>query len=283
MSPVWLHFDAKYRLSDVGLARELAGDEEEETSEPVRDDLLKMHVYRDAIRRSVGSFVLYPGPVEASPPYQVYHELLPGVGAFALRPGESIELRTSPLAEFLDAVLSHVASVATQDRRHRYWQGISFQEATPPREFGWEPIEGLPPADTKVLLGFVRSDAHMRWISATHLYNLRADAGRDGAVTIDAPEVGADVLLLYDAQGVRDVWLLSGLAELRTSDQVRLLGYPNPRGSYICLKLGQRLSSPSLPEIGRPQLESLLASLGSRFTVPTVTTWSTLSESVSTG
>lgn len=98
---VWLHFDAKYRVEDLG---ELFGAkpatkadedtqllEDEEAAarrgETKRADLLKMHAYRDAIRRSVGAYVLYPG-TEREECRTHYHEILPGLGAFALRPTE---------------------------------------------------------------------------------------------------------------------------------------------------------------------------------------------------
>lgn len=55
-----------------------------------RGDLLKMHTYNDAIRRTVGSYVLYPGNEynsERNEQATVYDEILLGVGAFAIRPG----------------------------------------------------------------------------------------------------------------------------------------------------------------------------------------------------
>ncbi len=61
IAPVWLHFDAKYKLSDFGLLKDVAGVDEDLIDQPVRDDLLKMHVYLGAIRRTVGSYVLFPG------------------------------------------------------------------------------------------------------------------------------------------------------------------------------------------------------------------------------
>ena len=165
LPPVWLHFDAKYRLSDYGLVAELAPDEAADPQlEPVKDDLLKMHVYLSAIRRSVGSYVLYPGSQQDERRYRSYRELIPGIGAFALRPQQSGAL-TSHLSEFLDHVLDHLASVATEDRRYRYWEAISHDPGLEPiGSFGWEPLEGVPPADTRVVVGFVRSGAHRRWI-----------------------------------------------------------------------------------------------------------------------
>ena len=96
--PIVLHFDAKYR---VNLKAELFGlDNEVVDDDPnlpqddlrregaLRGDLLKMHSYRDAIRRSAGAYVIYPGDDDPSVREQFteYQELLPGLGAFVLRP-----------------------------------------------------------------------------------------------------------------------------------------------------------------------------------------------------
>ena len=98
----YIHFDAKYRITDL---RSIIGlDENEMTEEQIeeeveddkqdsvtktykRGDLLKMHTYNDAIRRTVGSYVLYPGDFDSKTKiYRLFEEVLPGVGAFAIRP-----------------------------------------------------------------------------------------------------------------------------------------------------------------------------------------------------
>ena len=69
---VHIHFDAKYRVENIP---ELFGDEDDNLSEEKaqekrgnykRADLLKMHAYRDAIRRSEGAYILYPGGTNES-------------------------------------------------------------------------------------------------------------------------------------------------------------------------------------------------------------------------
>ena len=98
----YIHFDAKYRITDF---RSFIGpDENEMTDEQIKEevendkqnsvtntykrgDLLKMHTYNDAIRRTVGSYVLYPGDFESKTKnYRLFEEVLPGVGAFAIKP-----------------------------------------------------------------------------------------------------------------------------------------------------------------------------------------------------
>jgi hypothetical protein len=73
---VHVHFDAKYRVEDIeglfgpsdeGVSEaELAERFEKEEKDELegnykRQDLLKMHAYRDAIKRSQGAYVIYPG------------------------------------------------------------------------------------------------------------------------------------------------------------------------------------------------------------------------------
>jgi|GEM_PF-422763 hypothetical protein len=98
----YIHFDAKYRITDlrsfIGTGESDVTDEQikEEVEEDKQDsitntykhgDLLKMHTYNDAIRRTVGSFVLYPGEFDSKTKnYRLFEEVLPGVGAFAIKP-----------------------------------------------------------------------------------------------------------------------------------------------------------------------------------------------------
>jgi predicted component of viral defense system (DUF524 family) len=68
-----LHFDAKYRLNALSESFE-------------REDLQKMHAYRDAIRGTMGAFVLYPG--SHTQRWSLTKTGWPSVGAFSLRPNQ---------------------------------------------------------------------------------------------------------------------------------------------------------------------------------------------------
>jgi predicted component of viral defense system (DUF524 family) len=89
-----LHFDAKYRIDNIEEYFGLGADEEsleKEKQESVmgkykRGDILKMHSYKDAIRRSYGAFVVYPGNAEKK--WRELYSIIPGIGAFPLRPQE---------------------------------------------------------------------------------------------------------------------------------------------------------------------------------------------------
>ena len=94
---IHLHFDAKYSVDQY---KELFGDPEididaekhnQRAGKYTRGDLLKMHAYKDAIRRSMGAYVLYPGRGSGHCEFlwQEYHEVIPGLGAFSIRPDDA--------------------------------------------------------------------------------------------------------------------------------------------------------------------------------------------------
>jgi hypothetical protein len=277
IAPVWLHFDAKYKLSDFGLLKDVAGIDEGFSHQPVRDDLLKMHAYLGAIRRTVGSYVLFPGEAQTKDPFRAYTELLPGLGAFSLRPVAGGP-DTQVLKTFLENVLTHVASVATQERRHRYWEPQIFPTGLPaPGLEGHEPIKGLPPADTSVLLGFVRSDAQLDWVLRTRLYNMRADVERNGSVSVGGREAAAQILVLYDASKVLGTWRLSGLASVLTRAQLLSLGYSSPRGeAYVCVHLVETIRDQLGRGIDHGQITRLAETVGRPFGSPALVSWATL-------
>jgi predicted component of viral defense system (DUF524 family) len=100
----FIHFDAKFRIADLDLRR--AGDYEnsdgttEEDDDAEKEDVYKMHTYNEAIRGTAASVILFPGyqPAEGglSQSFAKYRELIPGVGALAISPGNH-EVRSKAL------------------------------------------------------------------------------------------------------------------------------------------------------------------------------------------
>jgi predicted component of viral defense system (DUF524 family) len=84
-----------------------------------RADLYKMHTYNEAIRRTVGSYVLYPGPTSSGHSrFERYHEIIPGIGAFAMRPIAEGEPRgLDAVCDFIQQILSHQLDRFTQSHR----------------------------------------------------------------------------------------------------------------------------------------------------------------------
>ena len=132
---VHIHLDAKYRVENLDAlfgGRDSDDVDEEEPKSPgnyKRQDLLKMHAYRDAIKRSEGAYVLYPGDENCRLaqfrsekagadrwPHTMwgFHEILPGLGAFAIAPDEEGEAHgLRELGIFLDEILANLCNRAS--------------------------------------------------------------------------------------------------------------------------------------------------------------------------
>lgn len=142
---VHVHFDAKYRVDKLpGFTNggedndEAINDidlEDQRRTAPKYEDLLKMHAYRDAIRRTGGAYVLYPGNEDSNQePYKsFYHEILPGLGAFAIRPNENGEATgISGLTNFLDKIVEHLCNQTSAYEQSRTKEAVireGFEQA----------------------------------------------------------------------------------------------------------------------------------------------------------
>ncbi|MEX2607926.1 MAG: DUF2357 domain-containing protein [Kiritimatiellia bacterium] len=218
-----VHFDAKYKVDRlVELFGEDGdpGDEEEASDKNSykRTDLLKMHAYRDAIRRSAGAYVLYPGAdAKEQAPFQGFHELLPGLGAFPLRP-DSVDDGTAAITRFLKEVVAHVCNRASQYEQQT-WQTYRIHKGPPPDQVrealpetaGDIGERGTPAAETPVLVGYCKSEDHIEWIQKHALYNFRTGSG-PGSLSLGPGVSDARYLLLH------------GPGELETSRLYRVKG-----------------------------------------------------------
>ncbi len=178
---VHVHFDAKYRVDKLG---ELLSDETDEdafseapdnATAAKYTDLLKMHAYRDAIRRTAGAYVLYPGnPDGGNKEFQGFHEVLPGLGAFAISPDKDGKPKgIVKLSEFLDKVIAHLAHRTTARERVTYHVWDAYRPITlpPPTDsetireskeaYGTAQYRALPPAEEIVLVAWYQNDAQL--------------------------------------------------------------------------------------------------------------------------
>jgi len=283
---VWVHFDAKYRIDRVDQiftdALEVSAEDEggapSKGGRAKREDLLKMHAYRDAIRRSAGSYVLYPGPNEpqANTSYRRFHEVLPGIGAFALKPSQTGQAEgVEALRSFVEDVITHHASLLTQQRRGRYWEGVSFSARSLPGGIsGWQPTRRHPAADTPALLGYVRSAQHLAWILRLGRYNLRLGS-RKGAVGVESSESRVEVLVLSGPSMTRPrVFIVQPPPEIWSRSDLISTGYGAPGGDvYLCLVIDQEIPVSAEKE---EELSLRVARFSSKDGSPTVTTWSNL-------
>jgi predicted component of viral defense system (DUF524 family) len=198
-----IHFDAKYKVNnfydlvkDIETEEELNNlkiDERKGTFKNV--DLLKMHAYKDAIRRTGGAYVLYPGEGEDKP-FRGFHELIPGLGAFVIKPNKD-DKDKEHLKTFLRNVIANFIDRASQREHvavkvydiHKNNKSDTLKEPIP------EYIDGkkLIPSEVFVLVGYYKDETHLSWIIEKELYNVRY--GDKYALSPD--EIGANYLLLY--------------------------------------------------------------------------------------
>lgn len=136
----YIHFDAKYRVTDLTsfigkdeTTEKIDNDFNEEKTEEIvntykRGDLLKMHTYNDAIRRTIGSYVLYPGNAsQKGYVFRLYDEILPGVGAFALKPGIQKQ-GEEVLRDFILKLINQKVERSSRLNRMKYYSDMVIQE-----------------------------------------------------------------------------------------------------------------------------------------------------------
>jgi predicted component of viral defense system (DUF524 family) len=283
---VWLHFDAKYRadrLIDLFGSDETSGDNDTVTATAKRDDLLKMHAYRDSIRRSAGAYVMYPG--DQAEQFSQYHELLPGLGAFALRPAENGDANgLEVLKQFLSDVLQHTASQYTQHERSRYWNEVSFRHKPAGPISGFvAPFLSRPPDDVTVLIGYVKSEAHLEWVIKNRLYNLRADRSRRGSVAAERTELSSDFVLLYGDWSYKTFLMkIAGPPLLLDAQRLTDIEYPMPGGNeYLCLPVDDVSHDSTHFEISLSAINRLRVSKGLQRGLPFSISWAELIDAAS--
>ena len=236
---VHIHFDAKYRVNkvDLGLDESVNEDEisenllnekkEQEEGIYKRADLLKMHAYKDAIRRTSGAYILYPGTVQRR--LKGFHEIIPGLGAFCLTPSNYDEELTT-LQVFLLKIVEHMLDRTSQRERMSYYMNHVYN--TPSKQIHEQMPEpagdnrDFLPDDTWVVLGYVKNKKHLEWIRKTGLYNFRTGT-QNGSVRLSQSLVSSRYILLHThGESVELVRLADeGPRVFRRSDLLHM-GYP---------------------------------------------------------
>lgn len=203
---VHVHFDAKYKIANLTdlLNKESTEDintEKEDNRKGIykNADLLKMHAYKDAIRRTGGAYVLYPGNTSINK--KGFHEIIPGLGAFPVRPSKTDD-GISELKDFILEIINHFVNRASQREKIAY-RTYDVYKNKPEKEDEVNEIlpetygenRSLIPDDTFVLVGFYKKES-LDWIIKSGLYNARADSIR-GSLRLGPGETGAKYILLH--------------------------------------------------------------------------------------
>ncbi len=240
---VYVHFDAKYRVERLA---ELFGSDDADAEERQerrgtwkRADLLKMHAYRDAIRRTQGAYILYPGD-DVPSKFSGFREILPGLGAFVMKPG-SIDV---DLKKFIYDVVDHVCNRATARERYTYHANRVYEQ--PPEYRVRQQIperesktmrRHAPPAETFVLVGYCKSKMHLEWIKNSNFYNCRMDE-ESGSLELTPQIAAAKYLLLDFGNGRTEPGLMQmtkGGPRVFSREALMCAGYPEAtdRESYL--------------------------------------------------
>jgi hypothetical protein len=247
----------------------------------LRADLLKMHAYRDAIRRSCGAYVLYPGDDDQlkQRPFSEYHELLPGLGAFVLRPMPGgVAYGTEALRRFLNRVLDHMAARLTQHERGRYWAQEVYGERQPTTYRAMDLADGLPTPDTSVLLGYVESSEHWDWIRLQHTYSVSTDV-RPGSVAQNADTLYSQLLVLYCPKtGAVALARIVSAPELVSKAAMKNAGYPDPKSDCLCVQVSWISLEQWIAGIRAADIDQYLKHEGRQTGAPTTVSWADLSK-----
>ncbi|MBL0267677.1 MAG: DUF2357 domain-containing protein [Chitinophagaceae bacterium] len=248
---VHVHFDAKYKIANLTdfLEQNSDNDLDEEKAENRKGiyknaDLLKMHAYKDAIRRTGGAYILYPG--DKSINQKGFHEIIPGLGAFPVKPSKT-DSGIGELKAFILEIVEHFINRASQREKIAF---RTFDIYKNPPDFDNMVKELLPepynnnrdliPDDTYVLVGYYNSQEQYEWIKRTRLYNFRMGSGA-GSLVLDKETVSSKYLLLHTAgnKGSGDLWrIISKGPKVYSKDDLLKKGYPDPsQDNYLVIQI----------------------------------------------
>lgn len=236
-----IHFDAKYKIQNI--RDQYTDSEEEEVLIRIEErerkgtfkniDVLKMHAYKDAIRRTGGAYILYPGSVEKR--FDGFHEVLPGLGAFTINPSK-YNTGISGLSTFLDQVIEHLVDRTTQRERIT---NVSNQILKEPRLAYGKSLKPVPNhlerikidlLQTYVLVGYAKSQQHLDWYISKGLYNFRMN-DNVGSLEFTPEVVQAQYVLLREKgmdKASKLFKIISKGPKVYSKDQLISLGYENP-------------------------------------------------------
>ncbi len=269
---VHIHFDAKYKvhnLLDLVQTKSAMELDEEKTSHRKglykNADLLKMHAYKDAIRRTGGAYILYPG--DRSIRQRGFHEIIPGLGAFPVRPSKT-DSGIGELKAFLLEIADHFVNRVSQREKLAYRIFDIYKnppdedhilEAPLPEPYGIN--RDLLPDETFVLVGFYRSPQQYEWIRHNGLYNFRAGTA-NGTLVLNSEVVSARYLLLHTTgdKASGDLWKIvskgaaglgaAGLGpKIFSKEDLFRKGYPDPsQDHYLVIEI-EKVSDPEFENV----------------------------------
>ncbi|WP_339901586.1 DUF2357 domain-containing protein [uncultured Cyclobacterium sp.] len=248
---VHVHFDAKYKIANLTdfLEQNTENDLNEEKTENRKGiyknaDLLKMHAYKDAIRRTGGAYVLYPG--DKSINQKGFHEIIPGLGAFPVKPSKT-DSGIGELKAFILEIIEHFINRASQREKIAFRTFDIYKSPPESDNVVKEPLpepyntnRDLIPDDTFVLVGYYNSQEQFDWIQRTGLYNFRMGSGT-GSLILDKETVSSKYLLLHTIGDTNsgELWKIESRGpKVYSKDDLIRKGYPSPsQDNYLVIQI----------------------------------------------
>lgn len=243
-----VHFDAKYRIENLKLTdKNDSCDEdvlqsklsdikdEEELGTYKRADLLKMHAYKDAIKRTSGAYILYPGTEDEI--IEGFQEIIPGLGAFAISP-RNYDSSLKGFNKFLDDVIDNFLDRTSQRERLAYHTYNVLQEPSPnlkidiPETIGEN--RSFMPTEINVIVGYCNKD-NKEWLVNHGYYNMPAN-DKKGSQPITEDFVSAKYLLLWNEEGASLHKIRKNGAEIITERRFNEMGYTSSKLRDLLIK-----------------------------------------------
>ncbi|MBK9271423.1 MAG: DUF2357 domain-containing protein [Saprospiraceae bacterium] len=248
---VHVHFDAKYKIANLTdflehITENALDEEKAENRKGIykNADLLKMHAYKDAIRRTGGAYVLYPG--DKSINQKGFHEIIPGLGAFPVKPSKT-DSGIGELKAFILEIIEHFINRSSQREKIAFRTFDIYKNPPESDNVVKEPLpepyntnRDLIPDDTFVLVGYCNSREQYDWIQRTGLYNFRMGSGT-GSLVLDKETVSSKYLLLHTSGDTDsgNLWkIVSRGPKVFSKDDLIRKGYPTPsQDNYLVIQI----------------------------------------------
>lgn len=248
---VHIHFDAKYKVEQFfeALNSEDSETKKEKKTRYKNVDIWKMHAYKDAIRRTGGAYILYPG--DKSLKEYGFHEIIPGLGAFTVHPSK-INDGTEELRTFIADIIEHFAD-RTSQREKLAFRTFDIHKEKPadidklnfsvPQNTG--ALRGFFPDETSIIVGYCKSPEHYDWVLKNGKYNFRMNSD-SGSLKITSEVIKASYLLLHmkgEDISSRLFKIEPNQFEVFTKDHLVSLGYPNSptQEVYLMTKIDKNI------------------------------------------
>lgn len=245
---VHIHFDAKYKIQnfakeiiDAGGNTDLDEVDQEEKKGIFKNvDLLKMHAYKDAIHRTAGAYILYPGKTPRQ--FKGFHEIIPGLGAFSINPSVA-DSGLAELSSFIDKVITNLLDRTSQRERMTNKNYQILKDSYSPSEYRLPEFfdrQKIDLGETFVIVGYVKSEEHLSWCIEKGLYNFRMNDDK-GTLLLTSEVVDAKYLLMREKKSSSDdkLFKITGLGpKVYSKEKLVKLGYVKPsKNDYLVVEI----------------------------------------------